>query len=240
MARRDRPYDPAMCGRMTLARWDVHELAALLGADLLPEHAALFRPRYNLAPTQQGWIVRVVGGRRRLLPATWGLQGPRGPVINARAETAGRLPTFRPLVAGGRCVVPADGFFEWEGRRGAREPLWFHPGQGPLLMAGLHRDGPGGGFVVLTTAASGAVRPVHDRMPALLTAAEAGAWLERPDLSLLRPAPDDRLEAFRVSDRVNSAAVDDPSCVAPIPRLAPAQGSLALGGRPPPESDGRA
>jgi putative SOS response-associated peptidase YedK len=179
-----------------------------------------------VAPTDLHFVLRLDGEQRRLQPAHWGfppsVQG-RGPLINARAESAAFKDAFRAAYVGGRCVVPADGFFEWKTTAEGRKPLWFHRPDGRLLlMAGLWEAGR---FVVLTTGPNDLVREVHDRMPALLTPEEANAWLASPSQKLLHPAAEGMLEATPVSDRVNSVRNDDPECLAP-PRPGPRQLSL--------------
>ena len=204
-----------MCGRVTLTLPDVDEVARLLEAHVSPEHAALYRPRYNAAPTDQHWVLTP---GRELLPAAWGFKGPTGLLINARAETADRLPAFREAYARHRVIVPADGFYEWKGPRDDRRPIWFRPrGGGLLYLAGLAEELPGGklAFVVLTTEANAAMAEVHDRMPALLPRERVQAWLERPDSGLLVPAPEDFLTATEVSARVNDVKNDDPSVLEP-------------------------
>jgi putative SOS response-associated peptidase YedK len=208
-----------MCGRFTLTARDIDEAARAFGAEVEREHARLYRPRWNIAPTDAHWIVRLDGaGRRRMLPARFGMDGLDGALlINARSETAASLPTFRRACAEGRCVVPADGFYEWRGARSARQPLWFHDQGGrPLLFAGLAAPREGGlAFVILTTAANERMRPVHDRMPALLSPDGADAWLARGDLGLLAPAPEASLSLREVSQRVNSVANDGPELLDP-------------------------
>lgn len=165
--------------------------------------------------------MRAEGGAPRVVPARFGLEVRKGHlVINARAETAADLRIFRDAFQGGRCVVPADGFYEWQGGRGDRTPLWFHaPDGGLLLFAGLafERDGCRR-FVILTTAANERMRSVHDRMPALLSRDEAVAWLEHPDAALLRPAPEAWLSAREVSSRVNDPEEDGPALIEAAPR----------------------
>ena len=218
-----------MCGRMTLTRreWDdvLSELAALLaGAGPLAIDegaAALYRPRYNVAPSQPHPIVRAQTGRRKVGFATWGLLARgRGkpPAINVRAETAPFKPAFQEAFVGRRCVVPADGFFEWQSGPTGRRPLWFHRSDRRLLLlAGLYDDESPGRerFGVITTGPNRLMAPVHDRMPALLSREEAVAWLAEPLQKLLHPAPEDLLVATPVSLRVNSARNDDPECLAP-------------------------
>lgn len=211
-----------MCARFTLTRPDLSGVARLLGADVDPADAAAHRPRYNVAPSQEAFVARADGGRTRLQPARFGFPGRQGQfVVNARSETAGRLPMFRQAFREGRCVVPSDGFYEWRGAAGKRQPLWYHrPDGGLVLMAGLARTAEDGRleFVILTTPANGEVRDVHDRMPALLSPEEASAWLARPEPALLRPAPEGGLLARPVSPRVNSVANDDADCLASPPQ----------------------
>lgn len=214
-----------MCARFTLTEKDARKVAAELGALLRPEHAALWRPRYNVAPTDVHWAVRSRADGKELVPARWtyGADKDAASIVNARSETAARLGLFKHAFAKRRCLVPADGFFEWTGARDARRPLWYHPrAAGLVLFAGLYeeREPAELGFTILTVPANVLIAPVHDRMPALLTPQEAEEWLaptttpERLAL-LLAPAPDDRLVATPVSRRVNSVANDDAECLAP-------------------------
>ena len=203
-----------MCGRMTLTTPDLDAVAELLEAELAPEHAALHHPRYNVAPTQLHFVARQAR-RRELLPAGWGFATPRGPLlVNARLETAATQPLFRDAFRHRRCVVPADGFFEWTGAGASRHPIWFHdPAGGILLLGGLYRaDGDGRlSFVVLTVPPSAEVAKVHDRMPLLLPASGIGPWLTTA--AIVEPPP--RLDGRAVSRRANSAAHDDPACLEP-------------------------
>jgi putative SOS response-associated peptidase YedK len=163
---------PAMCGRFTLTRPDLDELVREFGGEVDAETARLYRPRWNFAPTNSHVILELADATKRLVPARFGLDAPGGRlVINARSETAATLRTFRNAFAHERCVVPADGFYEWQGSREDRRPLWFHaPGSGLLLFAGLAFEHQGErSFVILTTAANDLLRPIHDRMPALLS-----------------------------------------------------------------------
>lgn len=229
-----------MCGRFTLTRGDFEELAALVGAEALPEHAALYRPRYNIAPTDQHWIVRMKLEQRQLLPAKWGLVNSwakdakdAARQINARAESALKRPAFRDAFVHRRCAVPADGFFEWIGTKEARRPIWFHSPHGDLLLfAGLYESwlDPQTSewqrtFTILTTEPNRVVEPVHDRMPVILLPERVDEWLHVPPqnavagaeklMALLRPAPDEALVATEVSRRVNAVANDDPACLEP-------------------------
>ncbi len=210
-----------MCGRFTLTTRDVHDLARALRAEVDAEAARLHRPRWNVAPTDEHWIVVLEQGQRVLRRARFGVEAPDGRlVINARSETAAELPAFRGAFQEGRCLVPADGFFEWRGGRSERRPSWFHaPEGGLLLLAALRIERRGTpGFVILTTAANRTLAPLHDRMPALLAPAGAAAWLARPDPALLAPAPEAWLAAREVSASVNAVANDGPELLeAPAP-----------------------
>jgi len=223
-----------MCARYTLTLADYEALAELLGVSFDPasEAARLYRPRYNAAPGEEFLVLRHKKDEaREIVPARWGLipRWAKDPAIahktvNARAETAHEKPAFRGAFASRRCIVPADGFYEWSGPKGARKPLWFHaPDGGLLYLGGLYEtwDDPESGeatrtFTILTTPANDVVARVHDRMPALIDRAAVDEWLRGPSeraRALLHPAPESALVPRRVSTRVNTTAVDDPSCL---------------------------
>jgi putative SOS response-associated peptidase YedK len=195
---------------MTLSKPDWETLRALLEAEPDPNEAAQFYPRYNITPAQPHPILRLDDeGRRRLGYAAWGFPPvERRPLINARAEGLGERPRFRNLQ---RCVIPADGFYEWQDT----QPYWYHASDGqPLLMAGLwEAGGRMPRFVVVTTAANALVAPAHDRMPALLSPACIAEWLARPAFELLVPAPEAALLARPVSPRVGSVEPDDAALI---------------------------
>jgi putative SOS response-associated peptidase YedK len=198
-----------MCGRVTLTLPNVDDVLRLLEASASDETRALYRPRFNAAPSDTHFIVTP---RHELVPAVWGLAGPSGLLINERAETADRLHEFRDAFERRRVIVPADGFYEWEGPRGERRPLWFRPREGGLLrLAGLAQRLPDGrlGFVILTTAANQLMSKVHDRMPVILGREAAAQWLTAPDTGLLVPAAEDALIVTPVSARVNDVRNDD-------------------------------
>ena len=217
-----------MCGRFTLTGSEAEALAQELGIPV--ESLSNYRPRYNIAPTDDHWIVRMKYEERELLPARWGLvnswakdRSRAARQINARSETAHQTPAFNNAFAQRRCVIPADGFFEWVGAKQARKPVWYHrPDGGLLLFAGLYESWqrePGQWertFTILTTEANQVVADVHDRMPVILPDERVDAWLyqSREDLeelrSLLAPALDELLIATYVSPRANSVKNDDP------------------------------
>jgi len=229
-----------MCGRFTLTRKDFRMLAHDLGATFGEDAAASYRPRYNIAPTDDHWIVRTKAEERQLLPAKWGLVNSwaadtKGAArqINARSESAATRPAFRDAFRERRCIVPADGFFEWIGAKESRRPVWYHaPDGGLLLLAGLYeswrdpRDGTRTRtFTILTTAANDAVAPVHDRMPVILPPDRVDDWLHVPATAaeayaakvaeLLRPAAAGAIVGTEVSRRANSVRNDDEACIAP-------------------------
>ena len=220
-----------MCGRFTLTRppKDLVELFRLA------EPPAELTPRYNVAPSQ---VVAVVGlkpdGRKRgLALLRWGLvpawsndPNPRVKPINARAETLLDRPTFRDAFSRKRCLIPADGFYEWQKAGKARRPHHVRmKGGGLFAFAGLWDVRKGGGQVlatccIVTVPANGLVSPFHDRMPAILEPSDYEAWLhpETPTdelLGLLRPYPAERMEVLAVAQAVNSPKNDSPECLQP-------------------------
>jgi putative SOS response-associated peptidase YedK len=171
-------------------------------------------------------VVRLDAGQRVIQPGIWGFSAAapgRPPLFNARAETAPIKDSFRDAFVNGRCVIPADGFYEWAGSGDARRPFWLHRADGKLLLfAGLYQLSPTGGrFTILTTGPNAIVSALHDRMPVVLAPDQVDRWLRRGDPGLLRPAPDDTLVATPVSPRVNSVRNDDPACLEPPPTEAP-------------------
>jgi putative SOS response-associated peptidase YedK len=154
-----------------------------------------------------------------MVPATFGLAGPRGSLLpNARSETAAERRTFAGPLREGRCAVPIDGFYEWEGPPSARAPSWFHREDGaPLLLAALAARAPDGmlGFSILTSPAVEPVLRIHDRMPVILPPELVAPWLaDGAPPPLPAPVPG-LLSARPVSMRVNSITHDDPECLAP-------------------------
>jgi putative SOS response-associated peptidase YedK len=206
---------------------------------------ALFGPRYNIAPTQDILAVREIGGRREPAMLRWGLipswakemtAGP--PMINARAETLAEKPAFRTAYRCRRCIIPADGFYEWKkstnGAKGSKQPYYIHrPGGEPFGFAGLWEawrgraaaasDESDAGIescTIVTTTANRMLSELHDRMPVILAPADYELWLDPtvddPDKlqHLLGPTDDDELLAEPVSTHVNRVANDDARCIA--------------------------
>jgi len=203
------------------------ELASIFDADVRdPEAFEELGPRYNVAPTQPITVVVQRDDGRALELHRWGLVPPwaKSPatgskMINARAETVATSAAFRASFLRRRCVIPADGFYEWRREGRARQPFLIHtPGDEPLAFAGLWapwRDPSTGEWLisaaVVTTAANETVGQLHNRMPAILGAEEWRLWID-PELrdeallrDLLQPAADDLLELRAVSPLVNNA-----------------------------------
>lgn len=191
------------------------------------------QPRYNAAPTQALPVVRAGPEGRTLALLRWGLVPSwardievGAKMINARAETVAEKPAFRAAFAQRRCLVPADGFYEWPKSGDRKQPYRVTLAEEPLFaFAGLWErwdgpDGPVETFTIVTTEAASSIAHIQPRMPVILDPADYGAWLDsaaaRDDaLALLRPFPDDRLRAEPVSRRVNSVRHDDPSVLGP-------------------------
>jgi putative SOS response-associated peptidase YedK len=221
-----------MCGRFTLtaSREALHNLFPLFD---LPD----LEPRYNVAPTQGVLAVRQQAGTNQPEATTlhWGLVpswaddakiGNR--LINARAETAPDKPAFRSAFRQRRCLIVADGFFEWQKVDRRKQPYLFRLREGgPFAFAGLWErwdrgEQPVESCTVLTTTANALVKPVHERMPVILSPDDFARWLDPrvqkdPELvELLRPFPADAMSATPVGLRVNNARYDDPGCIAPL------------------------
>lgn len=222
-----------MCGRFTL-KASGHALADFFQFDNVPEVTS----RFNIAPTQPVAAVRLRApeGKREFTWLRWGLVpswskdlkiGAR--TINARAETAAEKPAFRSALRRRRCLLPADGFYEWQQRDGVKQPYHFQLRDGGLFaFAGLWEtwEGPGGELIetaaLLTTEANELVRPIHERMPVILEPGSYGQWLEPAEqqpatlLPLLKPYRSDAMTAVPVSRWVNDAKHDDPKCLEPV------------------------
>ena len=222
-----------MCGRFTLAQ----DEQTLLEAFDIPALAFDLVPRFNIAPGQSAIVVAQDRSGRRAGMLRCGLVPARADdlgagFINARAETVASKPSFREAFARRRCLVPADGFYEWRRAGEAKEARWFHPAQEALFaFAGIweswRRPGaePRHTFAILTTAANDDVSPTHHRMPLLVMAADRDAWLDRDTdavrlASLLGAAPESRIVSHAVSMRVNRAIDDDAALIVPLTELA--------------------
>ena len=225
-----------MCGRFTL-----RTPASVIAAQFALLEVSPFAPRFNIAPSQPAPVIRLRPGRlaqRELVWLRWGLipswaDDPRigNRTINARAETAAERPAFRAAFRQRRCLIVADGFYEWQSSGSRKQPYYIHlEQQQPFAIAGLWEtwEGPDHAAIesctLLTTEPNSLVRPIHDRMPAIVAPDEYTAWLDptqqRPEqlLPLLQPYPSEAMTAYQVSPRVNSPAIDDPQCIEPVAR----------------------
>lgn len=240
-----------MCGRFAIgiatfeslgvflaaAGFDRGLLATVVGT-AVPD---LLTGRFNVAPGQD--IAVLAGQPARFVVCRWGFFSgtvsgghPRLPLINARAETLADRPAFATARRARRCLIPADGFYEWHREGRARRP--FHFGlldRTPFAFAGLYDDSfPGRaaepGCCIVTVAANSLVAPVHDRMPAMLAPTAWAAWLgaDDPDNAgaLLAPFPPERMTGWPVAPLVNSAVAAGPACRAPVAGDASLQGEL--------------
>ena len=223
-----------MCGRFTLFEPD-RSLAGIFGVAA----AGLPGPRYNISPSQPIAVVRISPGaerRRELVPLRWGLVpswakdpsiGSR--MINARAETVPEKPAFRGAWKSRRCLIPANGFYEWQRRNGRKQPWYVRMrDRAPFAIAGLweRREAPPGEpletCALITTEANDLLAPIHGRMPAILPPAEFDRWLSCPAEEaqrlrpLLRPYPPEEMEAFEIGLRVNNPGNDAPDLIEPV------------------------
>jgi putative SOS response-associated peptidase YedK len=226
-----------MCGRYTITSAP-EALRALLGYDEQPN----FPPRYNVAPTQPIPIVRWVAGKRHFALVRWGLlpswvKDPKtfSLLINARGETVAEKPAFRAAMKRRRCLIPADGFYEWQKAGPRKRPFFVHAKSGaPLVFAGLWEtwEGPNGELLdtaaIVTTKANGTLAPIDERMPVIVPPEGFDLWLNtdgvdaRTAAALIAPTPDHLLEAYEVSTAVNRVANDDARLVEPVAAPAPA------------------
>jgi putative SOS response-associated peptidase YedK len=235
-----------MCGRYVNSRDDNAVAAAFLAAEITGEQ---LKPSWNVAPTQQARVVlerapredKDGGPVRQLRTVRWGLVpvwakdikiGSR--LINARSETITEKPAFRKAAANRRCLVPADGYYEWmqpEHRAGKKTPYFLHRGQEILGFAGLYELWPDPEkdkedparwlwtFTILTTTAPDVLGHVHDRCPVIIPPDLRDRWLDpsltEPDAvrDLLNQVPEPRLEPYEVSTAVNSPRNNGPELV---------------------------
>jgi putative SOS response-associated peptidase YedK len=218
-----------MCGRITF-RTEPKLVAELFDVADLP----LFEPRYNLAPTQDVLAIRVSKvSTRQAVFLKWGLipfwskdKSFGSKAINARAETLREKPAFREAYKKRRCLIVADGFFEWKKVGKKKEPYLFDLADGgPFAFAGLwerwtDKTETIESCTIITTTANDIVRPLHERMPVILPPGDYAAWLgetsETDVFPLLRQYPTDGMRCMQVSSVVNNVANDSPECVAQV------------------------
>jgi putative SOS response-associated peptidase YedK len=210
-----------------------------------------FPPRYNVAPTQPVPVVRIAEGEREFALVRWGLIPPwvKDPrqfslLINARADSVLDKPAFRNAMRRRRCLVPADGFYEWRSDGSRKRPYLIRPRHGgPIAFAGLWESwtGPNGEEMetaaIVTTAASRDIAHLHDRMPVMLAPDAFDLWLDCRNVeaptaaALLLPTRPGELDAYEVSPAVNRADNDGPQLIEPVAAQPPPPGAAPAEGR---------
>jgi putative SOS response-associated peptidase YedK len=240
-----------MCGRYVI-KSPPALVRAVFGYPELPN----FPPRFNVAPTQPVPIVRLDEGRRHFALMRWGfipgwVKDPKSVslLINARAESALDKPAFRNAIRRRRCLVPADGFYEWREAGGRKQAYFVRRKDGaPFAFAGLWETwtGPNGEELdtaaIVTTLANRTLSFIHGRMPAILSPEAFDLWLDCAKVdaptaaALLVPAPDDLLEAYQVSPAVNRVANDSEALIAPYVEAADEAAALKTASASPPDA----
>jgi len=200
-----------MCGRYTL-HLSKEKLATLI-ADALPE---AYEPDYNIGPGREVLaLVANAEGEARAGMLHWGLKTPQNFHVNARIETADTAPRFRESWAEHRCLLPANGFYEWYEDGIRKQPYYFYCGDQPIFLAGLRfpSAGPEGrsACAILTTAANESVREIHHRMPVALPPDAHGHWLANrlSKAAAITRADTTTFDVHPVSQRVNSVRNND-------------------------------
>ncbi|MGH8002172.1 MAG: SOS response-associated peptidase [Brasilonema sp.] len=222
-----------MCGRFTLIQ-TAEALYQTFHVEKIPD----LEPQYNIAPTQMiGTVLYNQASEQRefqklrwgLIPS-WSKEPPDGvKLINARAETVAEKPAFRSAFKYRRCLVLADGFYEWQLHEGQRQPYYFRIHEGkPFAFAGLWEQWKSSkeeeitSCTILTTQANELVQPVHERMPVILQQQDYDVWLnpeiQTPEVlqQLLHPYPSEAMTAYPVSKVVNSPKYNIPDCIKPL------------------------
>jgi putative SOS response-associated peptidase YedK len=220
-----------MCGRFTRHQ-PPEKIIKRFNVQLIKEAKI---PRYNIAPSQVVPVIRQVD-EREMIACKWGLvpfwaKDPSigNKMINAKAETLAEKPSFKQALIKRRCLIPADGFYEWQKKgKGASQPFYITLRNGDLFaFAGLWEEwkSPDGNllktFTVITVEPNELVSTIHNRMPAILKPQDEADWLNlknRPAdiVHILQPYPAEEMQAVPVSRMVNSPSYDDASCMTPI------------------------
>jgi putative SOS response-associated peptidase YedK len=218
-----------MCGRYSITTAPEAMQRLFKFTNAIPN----LRPNYNAAPTQTLPVVRLdPKGKRELVQLKWGLipiwakdAKIAYSTINARAETVHEKPAFRTAFRKRRCLVPADGFYEWQpGEKKQPYRITMKDGE-PFAMAGLWErwdkgEEPLESFTIIVTAGNSLMKPIHDRMPVILPPETWDHWLTAADaaipMALLQSYPASRMAAYKVSTRVNSPKNNDAEVIAPL------------------------
>lgn len=220
-----------MCGRFSL-----HAPESRIREAFNLEHTEPLglKPRYNIAPSQQIPIIRDTGTGRELVMARWGLipswskeSTSKYSTINARIESVAEKPTYRTPFKQRRCLIPADGFYEWKQVAGKKVPHHIRLKDGKIFaLAGLwdHWEGEDGNVescTIIVMPSNEVMKPIHERMPAIIAPAEYDWWLDarvtdkQEIMQYLTSAPSSQLTAYPVSTRVNVPKHDDERCIQP-------------------------
>ena len=216
-----------MCGRMSLFK-PSKEIGVRFGV----EPGRDYTPRYNIAPQQRLDVVTDLDVDE-MDRFQWGLRphwvddpDDWGHPINARAETVDSKPSFRAAFAERRCLVVADGFYEWQGESGKKRPYRVHRADDDLFaFAGLWESWGENGdelqtVTIITTEPNDTMEPIHDRMPVMLEPDDEARWLEEDDpaelKAMLDPYPDELTDAYEISTKVNSPSNDSPDIIEPL------------------------
>ena len=219
-----------MCGRYTL-KTPIDNLAKQFEVEKYPSSLT---PSYNIAPTQQVATVLVENGERKLEMFHWGLipswaddpaVGNR--MINARAETVATKPSYRSAFKSRRCLILADGFYEWKKTSSGKQPYYIRmEDESPFAFAGLWEIWKNGREIrsstIITTEPNELLGDIHNRMPVILHPDDYALWLDpdfdekEPLKTLLKPYPANQMAAYPVSRRVNKPSNDEPKVVEPV------------------------
>jgi putative SOS response-associated peptidase YedK len=220
-----------MCGRYGFAPGEFREIKLRFN---IGGNIPLFTPRYNTAPSQQAPVIANLEGANRVELFHWGLvpSWAKDPsignrMINARAETVAEKPSFKRLLKNRRCLVLADGFYEWRKEGKGKVPMWFKLKSGdPFVFAGLWDawKQPDGAllrtYTIVTTEPNEVLAPIHNRMPVMLSDRDAREWVSADEighsLSLLKPYPAELMDGYDISKLVNNPRNDSAECIAAI------------------------
>jgi putative SOS response-associated peptidase YedK len=207
-----------MCGRFSLSLFEGQTFLDRFGI----EKPADLKPKYNIAPSQQAAVIldespkEVSSLKWGFIPA-WAKEEKMGySTINARAEDIDKKPTFRDSLKNKRCIIPADGFYEWENKGKEKQPYRFTLPEGLFSFAGLWSEWNGiKTFTIITTKANEVVGKIHERMPVILQKSDEEKWLSTGYLSLLKPY-DGKMEMYPVSKLVGNPENDNESVIKPV------------------------